>query len=317
MMDNREKALVESDFVRSRACDDGITAYNFTRKAFTKKVWNRETVSARGLFVRDGHVVGRGYDKFFAIGETHGFTYDQVVDGFTLPVDVSRKENGFLGIIFADGDALRVYSKSGNTDFAGYARDMLDMTESEEEVIRAVCLSQNVSLTVEVCHEHDPHIVSMTPGVYLLDAIVNDFDMVLAPQVRDTILELVPDVFTRVPRYQVTTRDELRRVVDEAYASRQEGVVLRDADNRMVKIKSDYYRSVKALRYSIFSLLHGDESKLEKKAESMPLARFVLDHYTPEMVEECAVTTLNGNREVNIPAFMELLDVPADQPLFA
>ena len=52
----------------------GILACNFSRRAFTKGLWDETSCKARGLFLRadDAEVVARGYDKFFNLGQAPG-----------------------------------------------------------------------------------------------------------------------------------------------------------------------------------------------------------------------------------------------------
>lgn len=48
-----------------------ISSFNFSAGAFFNKIWDEQTVKARGLYIntKTGKVVARSYDKFFNIGE--------------------------------------------------------------------------------------------------------------------------------------------------------------------------------------------------------------------------------------------------------
>jgi hypothetical protein len=48
-----------------------ISSFNFTEAAFNNKVWNAQTIKARGLFIdaKTNKVLGRSYDKFFNVDE--------------------------------------------------------------------------------------------------------------------------------------------------------------------------------------------------------------------------------------------------------
>lgn len=48
-----------------------ISSFNFTRKAFEKRIWDDMTVKARGLYINipKAKIVARSYDKFFSISE--------------------------------------------------------------------------------------------------------------------------------------------------------------------------------------------------------------------------------------------------------
>src|SRR5699024_9949860 len=91
--------LAADEGIRAKDIGNGITAYNFTRDTFHKGNWSPVTTAARGLFLRDDTVVARGYEKFFNLGERHGYTKDQVLETFELPVRISEKANGFLMIV--------------------------------------------------------------------------------------------------------------------------------------------------------------------------------------------------------------------------
>jgi predicted kinase len=58
------KMLDASKLIMKKELSGGITSYNFTRDAFKNSKWNELTCKARGLFVKDGRVVCRSYDKF-------------------------------------------------------------------------------------------------------------------------------------------------------------------------------------------------------------------------------------------------------------
>lgn len=306
----REDALRASEYIKARECDNGMIAYNFTRQAFQERAWDGNTVTARGLFVRDNTVIGRGYNKFFAIDEDHGYTREQVENDFALPVHVARKMNGYLGIMFEDQGQLFLYSKSGNTNFADYARDMLHVTDSVKQDLIDILRDNNVSVTLEVRHPGDPHIVDDAPGLYLLDVIDNDYEFHVRPELRDVVLHASRGAFNDVEGFDVTARESVKQVINDGYASRHEGYVMRDAQGRMTKVKSDYYRAVKSIRYALFALAQGKgDNKLEAKAkDGNMMAQFVLDRYTQEMVDECIITSLNGGVEMDIPRFMALIE---------
>ncbi len=48
-----------------------ISSFNFSVGAFFNKIWDEQTVKARGLYIntKTGEVVARSYDKFFNFGE--------------------------------------------------------------------------------------------------------------------------------------------------------------------------------------------------------------------------------------------------------
>lgn len=97
--------------VKNVELDDGIIANNFTREAFEKNRWTPTTINARGLFTRNNEVVGRGFKKFFELGQTPTST----LESLGYPVKAYVKHNGFLAIAFYDKgkQKVNVFSKGG------------------------------------------------------------------------------------------------------------------------------------------------------------------------------------------------------------
>ena len=65
--------LRNNRFVQEKELGDGISSFNFTKEAFYKGNWNRQTVLARGLFIdtKNNKIMARSYEKFFKINEVH------------------------------------------------------------------------------------------------------------------------------------------------------------------------------------------------------------------------------------------------------
>lgn len=96
--------------------DKDIISLIFTRDAFQNKIWNENTIQARGLFYNKAtnKVVARGYQKFFNYGELYDHdepctetTREEMLEKWKeywlarleYPIRVYRKENGFLGLL--------------------------------------------------------------------------------------------------------------------------------------------------------------------------------------------------------------------------
>lgn len=114
-----------------------ISSFNFTRSAFYDKVWNSQTIRARGLYINipERRVVARAYDKFFNIGERPETRLDVLRNTITFPVTAYVKENGFLGIVSYNDetDSLFVTTKScPDGIYADWLRDMLHSKLSPE-----------------------------------------------------------------------------------------------------------------------------------------------------------------------------------------
>lgn len=297
--------LKQHSFVRTRDAGDGIVSYNFTRDAFYNQEWDVVTTKARGLFIRGNKVVGRGYDKFFNMGERHGYTRDEIMANFVYPVDISRKVNGFLGIMFADQGKLKLFSKSGPTDYSRAAEDLIQLKGSERDLLVKILEENDASLTVEVVHPDDPHIVSESAGVYILDVVANEFSFRTLDDVRETIEREVPSLRSK-EHHTVSTPAQLEATLDKAITAEDEGIVMRDAQGRMSKIKSDHYVHIKSLRTMLNQALRGKTEKLEKSQD--PLAVAIREDIGVERLDEFSVKTLGRGVEINIPELVSYME---------
>ncbi|MBW3068469.1 AAA family ATPase [Actinomyces sp. 594] len=252
--------------IRRREGPDGVVSYIFTRRAFYNGNWDELTSTARGLFVRDGKVVGRGFDKFFNVGE-RGTTLDDL----TYPVTLTRKVNGFLGIMFAlDGD-LRVWSKAGDTGYGQAAAQAVERVVAGEARRRLINFlsDHDVSVALEVTLANDPHLVdeSHRPGVTALAVIDNSF----AFHRRDELMGELAGLGLASVEVLATagSRVELDQVLhDDALASQDhpvEGVVLADARQYMVKVKYDQYRTRRRLRSALERVYAGTRARLPEE----------------------------------------------------
>lgn len=310
---NRD-TLMNNKLIRTRENSDGVISYNFTRQAFMGGLWDDTTIHARGLFMRGDTIVARGYDKFFNMGEDHGYTYEDIVSTFTYPIHVSKKRNGFLGIICADKGVLKLYSKSGETDYSAEAMKLFTLTDDEREYLVEILTRYNTSLTVEVVLPRDPHIIDEPCGLYALDVIPNTENFVVFDEIRRDIEKHV-SCFAPKTEWLVTSRDELIATLNK-YTSNgihEEGIVLRDKDNRMSKIKTPYYLKVKRLRTPLTRILH-DKATLEELTTAQDEHGEVLNIYADMVygflkhsgnsLERYTVTSIGGTAVVDIPRLM-------------
>lgn len=256
--------LAADEGIRTKDIGNGITAYNFTSETFRKGQWNPVTTAARGLFLRGDTVVARGYEKFFNLGERHGYTKVQVLDQFQLPVRISEKANGFLMIVASiDGEMVN-YTKGGPTTFAKAGQQLFERLFDEQQRHRLAAMLErtNTSSTFEVILENDPHLTAIYgQDIVFLDVINNSIDFAFRPELEQAV-EAILNV-RRVPSIVVDTRQQLERLID--YYQHEitfEGAVLLDATGSMAKIKSDYYSAAKAIRGPLTRVLRGTANTL-------------------------------------------------------
>ena len=241
-----------------------ISSFNFTRQAFYDRVWNDQTVKARGLYINipEEKIVARSYDKFFSINERSDTKLEMLQHKLAFPVTAYVKENGFLGIVSYndEDDSLFATTKSNPEGACAVLLDnMLHRKLSGEtlEAIKAYSKEHNVSFVFEcVDQAHDPHIIEYPEsGVYLLDIIYNeleyrkvDFNELcdfadkhgIAHKERAYVIESWSEFYDWY--YNVLGEDY-------KYNGRDiEGFVLEDANGYMLKLKLTYYNFWKFMR---------------------------------------------------------------------
>ena len=273
----------------------GVLACNFTKRAFTKGIWDETSCRARGLFLReaDSRVVARGYDKFFNIGQPPGpADLEEVVRaGAGRPLTVRRKWNGYLGIVSVIDGRLRVFSKSGVTAYSEHARCLLEAhLGGRVDELAALIARADASLTFEVISRRDPHIIDEGDDkVVLLDAVRNQEDMELVDDLRREVAEefgfVCPPVEVLSPAADDAALTALVSRARRAEEDREEGFVITYAGGAMTKYKSAYYREVRAFRSLLTRHLAG--SPVRMAGPGSDLMRAFLDRGTTEglMVE--------------------------------
>lgn len=272
--DNLLNKMIENANVRVKKVDgfDDLYSCNFTRDAFYNKKWDKYTSTARGLFL-DGHgnVKCRGYAKFFNIGENEETKQGVVARKFMYPVEVRTKENGFLGLISSIDGKLQFFSKGGKTDYSALVKKAFynafktsyDGLITTPESVRELLESLNVTMVCEVVDiENDKHIIPYKEScIYILDFIKNTEQLTFASAEYDVFCSTVQyeGIGFKMPKYVtwLQNADEFNTFVAEHSDDMNEGYVLRDHVNYMVKIKTNTYKRVKALRTALGNIISG------------------------------------------------------------
>lgn len=268
---NYLEALQNSPYVYEKILENGISSFNFTRKAFWDKNWTNISVKARGLFIDtiNGRVKARSYDKFFNVGErreTELSEIDKWREGYYVNIYV--KENGYLGIC-SWGEDQNLFCASKSTNQGWYAerfREIListlgDKVQNFNEALR----KENLSAVFEVIDpENDSHIIEYdTPQVILLDLIYNEWEPGEIEFVNKSyeILKIWGIDFGLQVKKQATQLWNYEEIVDfynEVTAPGYkynghyiEGFVIEGVNGQHAKVKTDYYNYWKSLRNAI------------------------------------------------------------------
>lgn len=230
-----------------------ISSFNFKRKVFYNRKWNDMTIQARGLFIdtEDERIVARGYNKFFNEEEVEETKRENLKKNLKFPIEVYLKENGFLGMLSYNRktNELMFATKSAiEGEHVDYFKSLADSLWSNEQIecIKAYLEMNDVTLVFEVIDiVNDLHIIEYKESqIILLDVVKNSREF----KVYDC--EEVADIFD-IPCKKLVKVIESWEEYEEWRLDCQdfiEGYVVRDSENFMFKIKTDYYKFWKYLR---------------------------------------------------------------------
>ena len=256
--------LRNNKFIQEKKLDDDVSSFNFTRDAFYKGNWNRQTILARGLFIdtKNKKIMARSYEKFFKVNEVRETELASLKERFKFPVNAYVKENGFLAIVSYDynKDDLFIASKSTTKgDYVKYIEHCLE--PYREKILELVRERHNnngdISLVFECCDiEHDPHIIKYNESkIVLLDVIWNQLQY--HAESYDVLRQLATYIgcLVKEKAFELKDWDAFRdlynQVQDEEYRYNNEfieGFVFVDANGFMTKVKSGYYNLWKKMR---------------------------------------------------------------------
>ena len=241
-----------------------ISSFNFSKQAFYDKVWDDQTIKARGLYIdtEKCKVVARGYNKFFNINERPETKFEMLQYKLQFPVTAYVKENGFLGIVSYNEytDDLFITTKSNpESNFAEWFKNMLyeNITKENLNKIKEYIKNHNVSFVFEcVDMAHDPHIVEYPESnIYLLDIIYNDMEFKKYDFEDMCYIANQFGLIHKENAYEISTWQEFfdwyHEVLDEDYeyhGHKIEGFVIEDSAGYMTKLKLTYYNFWKFMR---------------------------------------------------------------------
>ena len=262
--------LGNSKLVKVKKCSPNLYSLNFTSRVFHKRLWNENTVQARGLFVdrMTGDVKLRSYNKFFNLNERPETELNNIANTLSFPVEIRTKENGYLAILGVINDEL-VFASKSTTE--GMHVDLFKnlfqkLPTSLQEEIKELLKRNNCSMMFEVISQEDTHIIKYDQDhLYVLDMIQNMLDIngkhidvsfsreKLAEL--DSILKKYDTQLISIVKtiQQVNTMDELTNIINKELNSHHEseGFVLVDNNGFMTKFKGPYYNTWKHRRNRI------------------------------------------------------------------
>ena len=262
--------LGNSKLVKVKKCSPNLYSLNFTSRVFHKRLWNENTVQARGLFVdrMTGDVKLRSYNKFFNLNERPETELNNLANTLSFPVEIRTKENGYLAILGVINDEL-VFASKSTTE--GMHVDLFKnlfqkLPTSLQEEIKELLKRNCCSMMFEVISQEDTHIIKYDQDhLYVLDMIQNTLDVngkhIDVSFSRERLAELESILMKYDTQLisivktikQVNTMDELENSINEELNSyhESEGFVLVDSNGFMTKFKGPYYNTWKYRRNRI------------------------------------------------------------------
>lgn len=303
-MDKRLENMLNSEYIRVKELGNDIVSLNFTRNAFQDGIWNDETIKARGLFINKvtGEIVARSYNKFFQYDERQE-TKDYVDNHLVYPLYLSKKYNGFLGILYVYNDEFFIATKSTNDgEYCGYFKNILNNTifanEEEKNILFNVLKENNCSAVFEVMDMvNDQHIVYEEQPLALLDFIPNSLDLngidkevELSEQLKN---ELNVNSIIIAKNTVINSKEELDNFLNRTEEKELEGAVITDSNGFMWKYKTNFYRFWKTERSQLERLLRNKEvkgsnrlSSIEAQNSENDFIQFMIDFLKDKTAEE-------------------------------
>lgn len=255
--------LRHSKHIQEKMLDSGISAFNFTRGAFEKGIWNNVTTQARGLFidVKNEKIQARSYNKFFNKDEREETRFGYLVQNLKFPVRFYQKYNGFLGILSLKDGELFFCSKSSDCgEHVEYFKNIFYRIYSDEQIqaIKDRFSKEDITMIFEVIDPiNDPHIIKYKEqNLILLDMVYNTiefkrvkYEHLLAFGERNNIK--VKRLCYEVKNIQefLSLNGEVEKTDYKFEDEFIEGFVVEDSEGFMFKYKLHYYTTWKSLRW--------------------------------------------------------------------
>lgn len=253
--------MIHDKYIKVKDLDDNLMSLNFTEKAFRKGKWNKNTITARGLFVdkTSGDIKIRSYNKFFNINENTETSVRELKKKVKYPLMAYDKYNGFLGIASSVNGKFTLASKSTTKGpFVEYFQEIFNnLTDSEKEQLKQLSETYNCSFTFEVMHIDDRHIIDFNENrLIILDAIPNSYDIngvTVDAEFSEKVLsqlKIESDFFSRKELVKTFNdmADLMRYIHEHKHDRTSEGLVIEDQNGYMFKVKYEYYTELKRLR---------------------------------------------------------------------
>lgn len=239
-----------------------ISAFNFKPAVFRGRLWDTQTIKARGLFFNNEtkKIALRSYEKFFNINERENTKLHNLKRSMEFPVYEYLKYNGYLGLQSVHNGELIYASKSTlESEHAQWFKEIFEsnISASDRELIYNYIENNNCTFVYEVIDPiNDPHIIKYTkPFVVLIAIIYNEVEFRQVPyeelckvganlglQVKERTA-VINTWQEFLARYDETNKEDFTHNDEHI-----EGFVYEGSNGFMTKSKLPYYNQWKLLR---------------------------------------------------------------------
>src|SRR5690554_1228716 len=226
--------LIEKKLVQKKTYPNGLSIYKYKKNVFWDNLWHTDErlLDARGMVLdEEGNKVIWPFTKVFNYQE----------NGTALPLDKEviavRKVNGYLACArWWKGELIVSTTGTLDSQYAKWARELLEGS-------LLFSTFPQITFMFEICVEQDPHIIDEIPAAYLIGARSTASGNMWS----EAALDDVADTFDFMrPEWKVTRFGD---ILEYKRHAAHEGWIIRDVetDEILMKVKSNYYLSKKAL----------------------------------------------------------------------
>ncbi|WP_024622428.1 RNA ligase [Metaclostridioides mangenotii] len=240
-----------------------ISAFNFKNAVFKGRLWDSQTIKARGLFFNNEtkEIIMRSYDKFFNIKERENTKLHNLKRSMEFPVNEYLKYNGFLGLQSVFEDELIYASKSSlESEHAKWFKQIFEDSTTDEQrgYIKNLIKEHKSTFIYEVIDPiNDPHIIKYDkPFVVLIAVVKNEVEFNQLSY--DDLIKIGKETNLKVKERTCTINnwselyERINTTNEENYKHNGlehiEGYVYEGKNSFMTKSKLHYYKQWKLLR---------------------------------------------------------------------
>ena len=289
---------------------EGLMICKYSKSVFFKNQWDKDPflLKARGLVLDyAGNIIQHPFDKIFNYLE-NGAGANISNDKQVVYVE---KYNGFLGNIGLNPITKKLLittTGSFDSDFVGYVKDFI--TPELNSALLKFLNTNPMTLSFEVLHPKDPHIIEYRPvdmGLVLIGARRLNYN---SHSLTENELDLIADTLKlKRPKWYIAKFGSVKEMVEY---SNIEGFIVRDHgcpnETPLLKFKTPYYLITKFLARMSEGNISFMYSNTGKFKENIDEEFYFLVDYIVTNISKEEFLVMNNNEKTsyvrNIISFM-------------